>query len=193
MEQSKEPYIGPRAPHFLGYPEASATAQTVAAPLLAGAALSLVGVIIVDGGDFRWPGVTLLLVVMSAIALIATMQIGADARKYLYNRQTIEAWYAPEDLKRSSELLERRSAHFIQWQVRNRRAVVTFNTGTMLLIFSVATALVPPHDEQAAWRWAAAGLALAGALVEAWWIRHLFHEDPGGPPEKPKSLNGGDG
>jgi hypothetical protein len=191
MDQSKEPYIGPRAPYYLGYPEASAATQTVAAPLLAGASLTLVGVIVVDGDDFRWPGLTLLLVVGAAIALIASIQVGADARKYLYNRQTVEAWYGKEDLQRNKKPLDRLSVHYVQWKVRNRRAVVVFNTGTMLLILAVSSALPPRGDDQAVWRWIAAGLALASTLVEAWWIYHLFHEDPEGTPEKPKTLDGG--
>ncbi|MFG1669725.1 hypothetical protein [Streptomyces sp. Y7] len=190
MEKSNEPLIGPAVPYPLGYAEASVATQTVAAPLLAGASLTLLGVIVVDAGDFRWPGLTLLIVVTASIALIASMQIGADARQYLYNQETINAWYT-DDQQRHSRALRRRTEHFIQWKVRNRRAVIVFNTGTMLLILAVSTALVPPHDDQAIWRWIAAGLALASAAVEAWWVYRLFHKTFEVSPEKPKSLDGG--
>ncbi|MFF7978020.1 hypothetical protein ACFZDK_02670 [Streptomyces sp. NPDC007901] len=189
MAQNMKPEIGPRVPYPLGYAEATTSTQTVAAPLLSAAALSLVGVIIVDSTKFRWPEVTLLLVVASSISLIASIQIGADARKYLYNRATIQDWYTDEQAKRSAALAKH-SEHFIQWRVRNRRAVVAFNAGTTLLILAVSSALFP-RDNHAVVRWIASGMTLASALVEAWWIYRLFHQSSDETPDKPKSLDGG--
>ncbi|OIJ64215.1 hypothetical protein [Streptomyces mangrovisoli] len=189
MTQNLKPEIGPRVPYPLGYAEATSFTQTMTAPLLTGAALTLVGVIIVDDTKFRVPELTLLLVVTSSIALIASIQIGADARKYLYNRETIAAWYTEDEAKRAG-ILVRRTKHFIEWRKRNRLAVVVFNAGTMLLILAVSTALFP-RDNHAVVRWIASGLTLASALVEAWWLHHLFHERFDETPEKPKPLDGG--
>ncbi|GAA3973596.1 hypothetical protein [Streptomyces plumbiresistens] len=151
--------------------------------------MTLVGVIIVEGEHFRWAEVTLLLVVTAAIALIMSIQIGADARKYLYNLDTIKAWY-PDDQAKFTRAWSERSTHFNTWKTRIRRAVVAFNTGTMLLILAVSSALLP-RDNDAFVRWIAAGLALASAVVEAWWVRHLFHEAFDEAEEKPRSLDGG--
>ena len=189
MPEREKPNIGPRVPYPLGYAEATTSSQAVAAPLLAGAALSLVGVIVVEGKHFRWPEVTLLLVVTASISLIASIQIGADARTYLYNRETITAWYGTDQPERSRAWSEH-SKHFNTWKVRIRRAVVAFNTGTMLLILAVSTALIP-RDNHAVVRWIAVGLALASALVESWWIYRLFHKNFDEAKEKPKSLDGG--
>ncbi|WP_147304360.1 MULTISPECIES: hypothetical protein [unclassified Streptomyces] len=190
MKKSDEPLVGPPVPVPLGYAEASVALQTVSAPLLAGASLTLLGVIVVDAGDFRWPGLTLLIVVSASMALIASMQIGADARQYLYNRDTINAWYTEDEQRRSAGLKQRRERDFHRWRRRNRRAAIAFNTGTLLLILAVSTALAPPGRDQAVWRWIAAGLALAGAFVEAWWVHRLFRRD-GPPRKKTKSLDGG--
>ncbi|WP_158012919.1 hypothetical protein [Streptomyces sp. Root369] len=191
MERSKEPYIWPGVPYPLGYAEASAATQTVAAPLLAGASLTLLGVVVVDDSTFRWPGATLLLVVSASITLIASIQVGADARRFLYNRQTLEAWYTEDELKRGPRALAEREKHFIQWKVRNQRAVIAFNAGTMLLIFAITSVLVPSGGDQAVWRWIATGLALLGALGEAWWMYHLFFREFRKRPDKQKSLDGG--
>ncbi|MCX4698395.1 hypothetical protein OG252_20670 [Streptomyces sp. NBC_01352] len=189
MEHRKEPSTWPRVPYPLGYAEASVSTQTVAAPLLTAASLSLLGVVLVDGNDFRWPGATLLLVVTASISLIGSIQLGADARRFLYNRQTLEAWYTPEELDRGPLAQVEQEAHFIVWKVRNQRAVIAFNSGTMLLVFAVSSALIPSGDDHAVWHWIATGLALAAALVEAWWMFHLHREFR--QKNKPKSLDGG--
>ncbi|MFI9174079.1 hypothetical protein [Streptomyces lincolnensis] len=161
----------------------------MAAPLLAGASLALLGVVIVEGEQhFRWPEVTLLIVVAASIALIASIQIGANARKYLYNRETIDAWYG--DLAKRSRAWSEHSEHFGKWKTHIRRAVIAFNAGTTLLILAVSTALLP-RDNDAIVRWISVGLAVAGAIVESWWIFHLSRETFEAPVEKPKSLDGG--
>lgn len=191
MSESVEPKLLPRAPYPLGYAEATTSTQTVAAPLLAGASLALLGVLIVEGEKhFRWPEVTLLLVVTASMALIATIQIGANARRFLYNEETIRAWYG-ESAKATRDW-EERSAHFGEWKIRVHRAVIAFNTGTMLLILAVTSALLP-RDNGDFVRWISVGLALAGAVVEAWRIYRLSQEtyEPPDPKSTPKSLDGG--
>ncbi|MFK4105977.1 hypothetical protein ACI2L1_39160 [Streptomyces sp. NPDC019531] len=183
--------LEPRAPYPLGYAEAATSSQTVTAPLLTGAALALVGVILVEGEEhFRWPDVTLLLVVGASIALITSIQIGADARKYLYNRETIEAWHGKdEDITLTRDWTEH-TTHFNTWKERIYLAVIAFNLGTLLLVLALSAALLP-QDNHAVLRWISAGLALAGALVEAWWIYHLFHKKPRKAEKKPASPGGG--
>ena len=183
-----KPDLTPRVPYPLGYAEATTSSLTVAAPLLAGAALSLVGVIIVEGKHFRNADLTLLLVVAAAIALIASIQIGADARRYLYNEETIKDWYG--DRAKDSKAWTERVTHFGKWATRTRAAVIAFNTGTMLLILAVTTSLIP-RDNHAVARWVAVGLALSGAVVELWWIRRLFKEETTEEMEKPTSPDGG--
>lgn len=188
MFERAKPDLTPRVPYPLGYAEATTASLTVAAPLLAGAALSLVGVIIVEGKHFRYADLTLLLVVAAAIALIASIQIGADARRYLYNEDTIKDWYG--DRAKDSQAWTERSDHFNTWASRTRAAVIAFNTGTMLLILAVTTSLIP-RDNHAIARWVAVGLAFSGAIVELWWIHHLFTEKTTEEMEKTKSLDGG--
>jgi hypothetical protein len=179
-----KPELAPGVPYPLGYAEATTSSLAVAAPLLSGASLALVGVLIVEGKDhFRLPDVTLILVVTASISLIASIQLGANARKYLYNQETIEAWYG-KDAERSRPWSEQRE-HFNDWKARIRLAVIAFNAGTMLLILSVSSALLP-RDNHAYVRWVSVGLSLAGALVESWWIYHLFRETFDEPEEKPK-------
>ncbi|MFG2964188.1 hypothetical protein ACGFZS_13000 [Streptomyces sp. NPDC048288] len=145
--------------------------------------------IIVEGKHFRYADLTLLLVVAAAVALIASIQIGADARRYLYNKATIEDWYG-KDRVDGSKAAKSHAKHFIKWRSRIRKAVIAFNTGTMLLILAVTTSLIP-RDNHAIARWGAVGLAFTGAAIELWWIRRLFHEEIDQAAEEPKSLDGG--
>jgi hypothetical protein len=144
----------------------------VAAPLLTAAALSLAGV--VGGADthFRWPGPILLLLVVSAVTLIASIQLSYHARLYLYSHGDLVNWYSEEFVRKMARpLYDRQKADFEKWEKHNYAAVTCFNVGTVLLGLGIAAALVPPDDGvQAPWRWTAAAVVLVATVADAVWI-----------------------
>lgn len=157
----------------LGYGAASKEAHFVAAPLLTAAALSLAGVVAGADDEFRWPGATLVLLVITAMTLIFSMQLAYNARLHLFGFAELTDHY--RGLRRTtlpdSRLQEEYAAADRQWRQGQRRAVRTYNAGTALLGVGVAASLAPPDcGRQAAWRWTAAGIVLAGTAADAIWV-----------------------
>ncbi|MFJ3796835.1 hypothetical protein ACIPSJ_11145 [Streptomyces sp. NPDC090088] len=163
---------GALEPPPLGIGAATKEAHFVAAPLLTAAALSLAGV--VGGADdaFRWPGPTLLLLVVTALTLIFSMQLAYNARVYLYSRQDLADDYAdlesgppPDDY-----IDELYGLAQTRWRNENRHAVAVYDLGTVLLGLGIAASLAPPDcGRQAAWRWTAAVVVLVCALADGAW------------------------
>ncbi|MGW2828748.1 hypothetical protein [Streptomyces sp. NPDC001286] len=147
----------------------------VAAPLLTAAALSLAGV--VGGADthFRWPGPILLLLVVAALILIASIQLSYHARLYLYSYDDLVNWYSEEYVtKHKMPLWEKQKRDHDDWKKYNIAAVLCFNAGTLLLGLGVAAALVPPDDGmQAGWRRAAAVVVLLATVADGIWVSYL--------------------
>jgi hypothetical protein len=143
--------------------------------LLAAAALGLAGVV-AGAKDklFLLSGPTLLILVLSAAALIFSIQLAYHARKFLYSRQDVLDWYGLDPDVGESEELEKlsraQSNDFKTWDKYNNLATRYFNQGTVLLGIGVAGALAPGADSsQQKWRWAAAGFILACTFGEIYW------------------------
>ncbi|WP_078662529.1 hypothetical protein [Streptomyces bicolor] len=145
----------------------------MAAPLLTAAALSLAGVVAGAADEFLWPGPTLVLLVITAMTLIFSMQLSYNARYYFYTYADLCEWFkgigdgtAPETYIRSQHRLAMRL-----WRTRNARAVRFYNAGTLLLGLGVAASLAPPDcGRQAVWRWTASAIVLAGSIADAVWV-----------------------
>ncbi|MEW1826400.1 hypothetical protein [Streptomyces sp. NPDC088196] len=174
-----------RAPVPLGYGHASKEAHSIAAPLLTGAALALAGV--VAGADkdkktFYWPGVSLLMLVATSMALLASIQLHYYSRQFFYSRQDIHDWYdlddSPEDEAQLTRLYAWQGDDYKRWARNNNWAVRFFNAGTVLLGLGIVTVLLPPDGgQQAPCRWAAAGLVLLCTVAEAAWTLATFRKN----------------
>ena len=68
--------------------------SSVAAPLLAGGTLALVGVIVQQPSALRWPGLALLLLLVAAILLVMAVQCGVWARHHATRPDEIAVWWA---------------------------------------------------------------------------------------------------
>ncbi|WP_329118270.1 hypothetical protein [Streptomyces sp. NBC_01465] len=184
-----------RAPVPLGYGNSATEVQSIAAPLLAAAALSLAGVVAAASGPFfRWPGATLLLLVGTALLLVASIQLRAYARQYLYSRQDIHDWYpetvGPQTEDYFSKLYEFQGEDYNTWVRFTDRAVRCFNAGTILLGCGVAAVLVPPPGSSDDWwRWSAMGLVLACTLVDVFWTLSIQPENGRLRIDRKKELN----
>ncbi|WP_330288228.1 hypothetical protein [Streptomyces sp. NBC_00576] len=157
----------------------------MASPLLTAAALSLAGVVGGADDEFRWPGPILLLLVISALALVASIQLGYQGRLYLYSYDDLVSWKSIEfvDAEQMS-LFKRQQEDQKKWRKYNTAAVHCFNGGTLLLGLGVAAALVPPKcSMQSEWRWAAAAVVLVATIVDGVWISYL-HLRVADPPSR---------
>ncbi|MFC8662976.1 hypothetical protein [Streptomyces sp. NPDC057199] len=168
-----------QAPVPLGYGPASKEAHSVAAPLLTGAALALAGVVAgANDRVFRWPGISLLLLVATSIALIASIQLHYFARQYLYSRQEIHDWYEDGDKAQLKKLYAWQGDDYGVWARFQNLAVHCFSTGIVLLGLGVSAALAPPDGgQQASWRWVAGGLVLLFTVVEAIWTIATYQKN----------------
>ncbi|TDC64419.1 hypothetical protein E1200_20310 [Actinomadura sp. GC306] len=172
------PHISPRP---LGYVEAAKEVRTIAAPLLTAAALSLTGVVAAAHDDnFRWPGLTLLILIIASLSFIASMQLHFYARQYLYSIADIEDWHgsdiASADPDRYGALLAQQGDDFSKWKKLNNGATGSFNAGTLLLASGIALALIPHVGREMEWRWAAVALIVACTLIDLAWIIYLYFE-----------------
>jgi MFS family permease len=154
------------APAPVGGNDAASSAAAVAAPLLAGFALTLAGLVLQVQNDLKWPDAALAVLVGSVLALLGAVQFGVWARQYAVTPAQLKEWLPSLDDK---ALLRAQYAHQIEharWYSRFRGA---YHVGIMLLLAGLAVALVPDKDTDE-WRYVAIGLAGLGVVGELTWI-----------------------
>jgi hypothetical protein len=156
---------------------------SVAAPLLAGAAIATIGVVCTDSAAFRWPALSMLLFTWAAISLVACVQISIRARRFLYSRDEFMTWNA-SGAELDREVTEAESAiwteHFERWLRLSMVATWAYQAGVCLLALATAALLIPEAGTStgdAVLRWIAIGsilsmLVLHAALI----IRRFFKE-----------------
>jgi hypothetical protein len=164
-----------KKPAPLGYGAALDAMANIAAPLLAGFSITAIAAVAADSDKFRWPGAALLTLTLAVLLLVASLQFGFHARRYLYSGADVAAWWSPEDLAEPgrSERLERDQHNdFDRWARESSKARGTYNAGIAVLAVGLALVLAPPHSAgsaQAILRWIAAAVAFAGAFGELAW------------------------
>ncbi|MEV0092025.1 hypothetical protein [Streptomyces sp. NPDC050738] len=172
----------PDPPPRIGYAEAMHSAHFVAAPLLTAAALSLAGVVAGADKQFLLPGPALLLLVITSMVLIASMQLSYDARQWLFTRQAMYdhlsgSYWRDNPQERDSKADEEFHAAQVLWVAGNTNAVRCYNAGTVLLGLGVAVALAPPDcGKQLAARWIATGIVALGTLLDARWMVRMWRQ-----------------
>jgi hypothetical protein len=123
---------------------------TVTLPLLAGFSITSVVVVSDDAANFRWPGATVFALAVAALVFVVAVQCAYHARIYL----------SQEDPGYEKGL---------NWARWTRRF---YDVGLFAMLSGVALVVVPsgPTDIQAAFRWAAFGLACIACLSEVIWV-----------------------
>ena len=166
-------------PAPLGYPASADAVHFVAAPLLAGGALALIGVIMADRDKFRLPEAAVLVLTLAVIALVTSVQLGFQARRWLYSGADVAAWWGPQDLpEREAKLRGDQQGDFARWQRRINHAVIAFNSGITLLAAGVALCLAPPVHASTSGSvalWIASVLTGLAALAE---LGYLLTQTP---------------
>lgn len=124
----------------------------IAAPLLAGFSLAMVGVIAQDPTHFRWPGAALAALMVPIFCLLYAVRVGARTRG----------------------IDERTSGYPYYYNRLSRRTMLMYGIGICSLWGCIALTAAPPPSggQEAAFRWAAVGLAIVGGLVEAGFTRY---------------------
>jgi hypothetical protein len=162
-----------RKPAPLGYGQALDTATSIAAPLLAGFAVSTAGVVSAATDRFRWPDVTLLLLACASIAMIAALQCGFHARQHLYSPSDVADWWPEQELTvtgRTERLQREQRLAFDDWARWAVRARLAYNAGIVVLAQGLAAMVAPPVRESGTaevLRWIASVIVCLAGIIEA--------------------------
>jgi hypothetical protein len=169
-----------KPPGLYGYAETIQSAGMVVAPLLAGFTIALIGLLVDSSSDnIRYSNLALMVLVASAVLLVAAIQCAYAARQYVVRPDEIEAWWPGiedetdpgqewrwRDLR--AEQLAHREMHSL-WAGRFRHA---YHLGILLVFVGLALVLMPPRfpDAVGAARWGAIAIATVAVIGEAIWI-----------------------
>jgi hypothetical protein len=162
----KPPYSGIPGP--FGQAAAIDSVGGVAAPLLAGFAFVLIGLILQSSTAFRWPDVGLALLMLAALLLIAAVELAFSARRFYIPPSEWEGWERLASPGRE-EHLNKQVEFFLQKHSRRlARTRYAYNFGVIALFLATAATLVPPGPigDIKPWRLAAISLALLGFVLE---------------------------
>jgi hypothetical protein len=160
---------GPAPPNPYGLFATADGLGGVAAPLLAGFAITMVALVVQIAGDVRWPDVSLVLLGAAAVLLLQVVQLSARARGYAVTPSQAYEWYA--DIERNPARLRvvnwELRHHLACWRALVRRARARYNLAIVLLLGGIAVLLVPKETAELTMM---RGLAIAviglGALIE---------------------------
>ncbi|WP_320777112.1 hypothetical protein [Streptomyces sp. CRN 30] len=163
-----------RDPRDVAYGRAIESVSTVAAPLLAGGAVAMLGVVAADDDRFRWPGPATLFLTLAAVALVACVQWGFRARTFLYvfEEGSPEADDDPSlPVAARAFLARRRETDLARWRRGTALAALCYNLGLVAIGTGVSLAAAPPADAvQAGWRWAAFWVMSLATVAELLWV-----------------------
>ncbi|MGC4812849.1 hypothetical protein ACLQ29_20190 [Micromonospora sp. DT228] len=162
-------------PALYGEPAAVDMISTIAAPVLAGFSIALLGVVAQAPANFRWPGVALLLLLLTAILFVMCLQCGFWARQYLVSRGEAAAWFDDFDSTTRQEQVRREQvAYGHVYEGWARRSKLFYRMALQTMFAALLVVLLPTAGGdgamQSGWRWAAASLAALAFVFEALWI-----------------------
>jgi MFS family permease len=169
-----------KTPVRYGYGEAVQSAGTIAAPLLAGFTITLIGLLVPSQESIRYPDVALAILMGAVACLLAAVQCAYAARQFLVTPEEIEAWwpgmdrleqpYGEDWVKRRYAEQRAHSELHSRW---GRRFRYTYHAGIMLVLLGLVVVLLPPAHPPGGImfsRWLAVALAALAFLAEVVWI-----------------------
>ncbi len=144
---------------------------TVAAPLLAGFAITAATLVVASEDRLRWPGVAATLAATSAVVLIFSLQMTFWARQYDVTPSVMREWWDDAD---TVEGRGARVAEMLDFQSREERyarwARRSYDLGIAALFAALAVVLAPKDQAaQPGWRWVATFVAASAAVAEVAW------------------------
>jgi len=161
---------GPSPPNPYGLFATVDSLGGVAAPLLAGFAITMVALVVQIADDVRWPDVSLVLLGAAAVLLLQVVQLSARARGYAVTPAQAREWYV--DVERNPGRVRvlnwELRHHMACWHALVRRARARYNLAIVLLLCGIAMLLVPKKTaELTAVRGLAVAVIALGAVIEA--------------------------
>jgi hypothetical protein len=159
-------------PEWYGGVAAVDSFSNVAAPLLAGGALAVSGVVLQAQSAFRFPGTVLLLLLAAFFLLVTAVQCGMWARRYAATPEDIGQWWPDlTSTVRQQQLVREQWQDAADHRLWAKRAGFSFNGGILLLWAGLACVAVPPSGvSQPTWRWGSVMVACLGVLTEVAWM-----------------------
>jgi predicted benzoate:H+ symporter BenE len=163
-----------RVPRPYGASASLQAVGTVAAPLLAGFSLTLIGLVLTSPERIRWPDAALALLTAAVLSLITAVQAGSWARRWDVTPVEMMSWW-PTLTELPDYVQDRIVGEQHSHTVRHRRWAaatrVAYDGGILCLLGAVAVLLVPPARwELLSLRGLAVSLAVLGLLGEAMWV-----------------------
>lgn len=173
---------GATPPAPLGDAASNQTVGEVAAPLLAGFSIALIGVVAQNPEALRWPGASLALLVVAAVLLLATVQLAFRARQHYWTKPDAGAWFPDGELPTGLDESYRQMhvRHLKVWRRSRELMRNAYNGGISVLAFGVAVVVSPPlaygteavTGPEQVLRWFAAAVAAVGGVAEiVLWMR----------------------
>jgi hypothetical protein len=162
---------------------------SVAAPLLAGFAVTFVTLTVQDPDKFRWPALVVLAGTVAALALLTSLQCSFAAQRY-----TVTPGYLTDfGLDRDPDIKRRQWAYDYVRSAWSDRAIRAYNLGLIAFMVAVALLLAPKTGTPTglvmpAARWAAVVVAGGGLVGEiGWWSlsKHAGRDWPAGQRRQP--------
>ena len=160
-------------PGYYGHGEATQTIGSVAAPLLAGFGVAMIGLILTAAPQLlRWPEWVMVPLAVSVALLLACVQFSFRARRRWSTPSEIEQWWpdATEGYRQKRMRDEQRAdkGAFDRW---TKLARWTYDLGIVALLIALSLLLAPaPGSEGPNERWFTVGIFAVCALGEAAWI-----------------------
>jgi MFS family permease len=153
-------------PWPLGYRNSINSAGTIAAPLLAAASFTFIGLIVPKADQIRYPSVTLCFLIAAALLFVAAIQLSFWSLQYAITPADVESWHptVPEDEKR--DILRVHSQAYSMWA---KGFSTAYRAGILALLVGVTLSLVPDGRIDTG-RWIGIAIGGAGFVGEAWWI-----------------------
>lgn len=163
-----------QVPTPYGYPASVDAGGTVAAPLLAGFSLTLIGVILGAGnpGEFRVRDPALVALVAATLLLLACVQCSFWARQFTVTPTQIMEWW-PElrapggNPDRHEQLRAEQWRYALMAKRWLHRARLSYQGGIILLLAGMTLLLVPADGN--GWRWLAVAVMGLGFAAELYW------------------------
>ena len=163
-----------------GYPASIDAAGTVAAPLLAGFSITLIGLILgaADAHAIRLRGEALTALVLAALLLLACVQCAFWARQYTVTPSQIMEWWPDLGLPGDAATERHEQLRGVQWRYSvlagcwMGRARWTYHVGILALLAGLDLLLVP-LDRGASWNsgwsWLSVAVVSLGFMAELYW------------------------
>jgi hypothetical protein len=170
--ENRLPDIGPRPspPNPYGLFATAEGLGGIAAPLLAGFAVTMVGLVVQIADQLRWPDESLTLLGAAAVLLLQVVQLSARARGYAVTPAQAREWYS--DIEQNPD-----RARVVNWELRHhmacwralvRQARIRYNLAIVLLLSGVAVLLIPKKTaDLTPMRGLAIAVIVIGVLIEA--------------------------